>query len=141
MNSVVKSNSQELTGTAMAITGVIITGAVLGVTFMRDIVFYVYYSRVKLADYLRTQALFLELNKNIINAKGYNMPANKKDKVLKNQAELTEKLKKMADSIDVNDRLAVNNMNADIKKENSSWKLDDIKSEDSGKDSSGFQLI
>ena len=141
MNSVIKANSEGLTGVSASIAGTIIVGAVLGVTFMRDIVFYAYYSRVKVAEYLRTQALFLELNENIINSKGYNMPAPKKAKVLQNQAELIKKLKSAAEAIDVSDRMAVNNMNTDIKKENSSWRLEDVKDQSSGKDSTGFQLI
>lgn len=142
LNGVISSGAEGFTGTGAAIvTAAIITGLIIGVTFMRDIVFYVYYSRVKLAEYLRTQALFLELNKNIINSQGYNMPANKKEKVLKNQAKLIDDLKRIANNIDVSDKLADTNMKTEIKKENSGWKLDDIKSQNASKDSNDFQLI
>ena len=141
MNGIINSGKEGFTGTAAAISTVIIAGAIIGVTFMRDIIYYVYYSRVKLAEYLRVQALFLELNKNIINSQGYNMSADKKDKVLKNQAELIVKLKDVADKIDVSDKLATSNMKTEIKKENSGWKLDDVRSQNASTDSTGFQLI
>ena len=142
MNSIIHNDSEAFTMmTAGAIAGAVIAGAIIGVTFMRDIVFYVYYSRVKIAEYLRMQAMFLELNKNIINSHSYDMPANKKEKVLKNQAVLIDDLKKAADAIDVSDRLANNNMKSDIKKENSGWKLDDVKKQNASTDSNGFQLI
>lgn len=141
MNGIITSGSEGFTGTGTAIASAIIMGAIFGVTFMRDIVFYVYYSRVKIAEYLRVQALFLELNKNNINSQGYNMAADKKEKVLRNQAVLIDDLKKYADMIDVSDRMATSNMKTDIKKENSGWKLDDVKSQNASTDSTGFQLI
>ena len=141
MTGIVTGDGQAFTGTGSMIVAGIIVGAVFGVTFMRDIVFYVYYSRVKIAQYLRVQALFLELNKNTINSQGYDMAADKKAKVLKNQAILIDDLKKYADMIDVSDRMATSNMKNDIKKENSGWKLDDVKSQNASTDSTGFQLI
>lgn len=141
LNGVITTDAEALTGAATAITASIIVAAIVGVTFMRDIVFYVYYSRVKIADYLRIQALFLELNKNSINSNSYNVPAAKKEKVLRNQAELIDKLKSMADKIDVSDKLATHNMKTEIKKENSGWKLDDVRSQNASTDSTGFQLI
>lgn len=142
LNGIISSGSEGFTGaTAVGITVTIITGLIIGVTFMRDIVFYVYYSRVKLSEYLRTQALFLELNKNNINSQGYKMSAAKKEKVLKNQAKLIDDLKRIANNIDVSDKLATNNMKTEIKKENSGWKLDDIKSQNASTDSNNFQLI
>lgn len=142
MNGIINNNSEGFVGTAttIGISG-IIAAAIIGALFMRDIVFYIYYSRVKLAEYLRTQALFLELNKNIINSNGYNMPASKKEKVLKNQAKLIEDLKNLSDKIDVSDKLASSNMKTEIKKENSGWKIDDITTQSASKDSTGFQLI
>lgn len=141
MNAVITSGSEAFTGTAIVIGAAIIGGAIIGVTFMRDIVFYVYYSRVKLAEYLRVQALFLELNKNTINSQSYNVSAAKKEKVLRNQAVLIDDLKRIADAIDVSNRLATNNMKSDIKKENSGWKLDEIKTQNASTDSTGFELI
>ena len=141
MNGVINSGSEGFVGTGLIIAGVIIVGAILGVTFMRDIVFYVYYSRVKIAEYLRTQALFLELNKNNISAHGYGASASKKEKILRKQTELITKLQNIAEKIDVSDQLAANNMKTEIKKENSGWKLEDIKSQNASTDSSGFELI
>lgn len=142
MNAIITNDGEAFTmTTGGAIATAIIAGAIIGVTFMRDIVFYVYYSRVKLAEYLRVQALFLELNKNIINSQGYSMAAEKKDKVLKNQAALIDDLKRIADAIDVSDHLANNNMKNEIKKENSGWKLDDVRSQNASTDPTGFQLI
>lgn len=141
MSGIVTGDGESFTGTASVIATGILVGAIFGVTFMRDIVFYIYYSRVKIAQYLRVQALFLELNKNTINAQGYDMPADKKEKVLRNQAVLIDELKKYADMIDVSDRMATSNMKNDIKKENSGWKLDDVKSQNASTDPTGFQLI
>jgi len=141
MNNVITNDSKPVNESVTVIAATVIMGAILGVTFMRDIVFYVYYSRVKIAEYLRVQALFLELNKNTINSNSYNASADKKEKIIKKQSELITKLKSIADKIDVSDRLATNNMKVEIKKENSGWKLDDVKSDIASKDSNGFQLI
>lgn len=139
MKAIITSDGQNFTGGVMAGIGLAITGLVVGAFFMRDIVFYIYYSRVKIADYLRVQSLFLELNKNNINSQSYDATPEKKEKILRKQEELIIKLNKAADKIDISDQVAVNKMKTEIKKENSGWKLDDVKG--GATDTSGFQLI
>ena len=141
MNGIVSADSEGFVGTGAIIAGAVIIGAIALVVSMRDIIFYTYYSRVKLAEYLRTQALFLELNKNTINSNSYKVSAGKKEQVLRKQAELIEKLKKAANNIDVSDKLAETNARKDMKKENSGWKLGDVKTQSVSTDQSGFQLI
>lgn len=140
LNVVINNDSEAFLGTATVITTIVIASVIATVIIMRNIIFYIYYSRVKIAEYMRVQALFLELNKSSINSQSYNVPASKKKEVLKKQKRLINELKKIADQIDVSDRMATNNLQTNMKKENSSWKLDDVKPKNQV-DQTGFQLI
>ena len=95
---------------------------------------------MKLSDYLKLQATFLELNKNNVEANS-GIPVKKRNEILKKQEKLSEKLRAMADKIKVDGVATTNTVNAEIKKENSGWKIRDVESDAASSDSNGYQLL
>lgn len=128
-------------GTILLIPVAIAVGLVILVRIIRLGVFYHQETKMKLANYLEMQAAFLELNKNNIMSQGYNVPAAKKQEILKKQQKLIEKLRSMATRLTadlvVSEKRALDN----IEKEDSGWKFQDIKSEIASTDASGYQLL
>ena len=87
------------------------------------------------------QATFLEMNKNNLTAKGNGMSPDKVRKVMDKQEKLIQKLHTLSDKLKVNVTTTEFKVNTEIKKENSTWKFEDVKSKSTGQDSNGFQLI
>lgn len=119
----------------------IIAGIVVLVQLIRLGVFYFQESKMKLANYLEMQALFLELNKNNIKSQGYNVPAAKKQEILKKQENLIVKLRSMSGKLTADLIVGEKRTLAEIEKENSGWKFNDVKADTLGTDSSGYQLL
>lgn len=141
INGVIKSNSEGFVGTAAVTVASVIAGSILLVNIIREGIFFFYNSRVKLADFLKTQALFLELNRNTLEANAAGLPAAKKNEIIKKQEKLMKQLRTLADKVQVNSDMAEAKAKADIKKENTGWKLDDVRSDAVQTDTTGFQLL
>lgn len=141
INSVIKTGVNE---SLVAIVGVgagIILGSLAVITIIRRMIFQFYYSRMKLSDYLKMQAYFLELNKNNLNANGNRMAPDKKKQVMKKQDELIRKLNAYADKLRVDSTMTSKKVDSEIKKENSGWSFNDVKSETNSTDDTGIILI
>jgi len=141
INSVIKSGAQGFTGVSLAIPAAIIVGSILLVNIIREAIFYFYQSRMKLSDFLNTQAMFLELNRNNLEANAAGLPAAKKNEIIKKQEKLIGKLRNVADKVKVNSKMAEDKSKTDIKKENEGWKIADIKTDSVQTDKTGFQLL
>ena len=76
---------------------------------LRQIVYQFYNTRVKIADYLRTNATFLELNQNKLMS-GANM-----QKVAKRQQNLAETLSKLADKVDIDQKASTKKANLELR--------------------------
>lgn len=141
INSVIKTGVNE---SLVAIVGVgagIILGSMAVITLIRRMIFHFYYSRMKMSDYLRLQAYFLELNKNNLNANSNNLSPEKRKQVLKKQDDLIKKLNAYADKLKVDSAVTDKKAEAEIKKENSGWTLNSVKSETGSTDDTGIILI
>ena len=141
IGAVIKTGAQGFTGMSIAIPAAIIVGSILLVNIIREAIFYFYQSRMKLSDFLKTQALFLELNRNNLEANAAGLPAAKKNEIIKKQEKLIVKLRTLADKIKVNSKMAEDKSKADIKKENDGWKIADVKTDSVQTDKTGFQLL
>lgn len=113
---------------AIVITAAVMTSLVAAVVLMRNVVFRFFYLRMKLSDYLKMQAMFLEMNRANLEAKENKMAPAKRKAVIKKQAELADKLNKMSDKLKVESTAANVAANREIKRENSAYTLDNIKS-------------
>lgn len=87
---------------------------------MREIIYQFYFMRVSIAEHLRVQASYLELNQSrLTNLKG------KKD-VAKNQEKIAKELIKISDKIDVDQKTATKKAEMEIKKDNKNINTNDI---------------
>lgn len=123
-------NTGIIKESAIIVTAAVITSIVALVALMRHIVFRFYYNRMKLSDYLRMQAMFLEMNKTNIQAKESKLSPEKKKQVLKKQQDLANSLNKMADKLKVESSMANTKAATEMKKENTTYTLDTLKSND-----------
>lgn len=124
---------------AVVITAAVLTSLVAIVVLMRNIVFRFFYFRMKLSDYLKMQAMFLEMNRANLEAKENRMSPDKRKKVIKKQAELADKLTKMSDKLKVDSTAANITASRELKKENTSYTLDSVKNANSPIDN--FELL
>jgi len=118
LNSFFLATSKHENFMEVVTSGAILTFAVLSVLLLlREMVYFYFWSRVKLSDYLRYLSTLLEINKN----------TSKLDKnVVSNQQKYISTLKSLADKIDIDVKMSVKSTERDIKNEK---KLNTIKSE------------
>lgn len=108
-------NIEIIAGVGLAIA-VGITIAIIIVPIIREIIYQYYFMRIRISDYLRLQANFIELNRDkVLNS---NL-SNKKD-VLKKQDKLVEDLTRLADKIDVDQKISTNQSREEMKQEDKS---------------------
>lgn len=137
-----KSDNKRAVGESVVVTTFAITAGIIGlIGLLRLLIHYFYYSRMKLAEYLEIQAMFLELNKNNLKAQANGLPAAKRNEVIKKQQKLIDNLHKMADKIKVNSVMTEKKVTTEIKKENSGWKFEDVKSTSTLQDDNGVELL
>ena len=142
-NSVIKSGVVESVSASAAIgIGIgIIGGAIVLVSLIRQLIFYFHFSKQKLSDYLELQATFLEMNKNNLKANSVGMSPDKRNAVMKKQDNLIRKLRSLSDKLKIDIKISETKSVNEMKKENSTWKFDDVKSDSISQDTNGFQLI
>lgn len=142
INAVVKSDNMRAVGeSVVTITATIIVGLIGLLAISRHLVHYFYYSRMKISEYLKMQAMFLELNRNNLKANSNGLPAEKRNKIIDNQQSLIDKLLKLSDKIKVNSTMTERKVKVEEKKEESGWKFADVKSDSVSHDSNGIQLL
>lgn len=114
------------TASAMTITAL----ALSIVPITRQLIYYIYDSRMRTAVYLDQQKKFLESNETLL--KSTNMDLNKKNEVLKKQARIMDELDSLSDKIRVNSQLADKSANKKIKDDNKEWTLGSVSGNDDG---------
>lgn len=127
-----------ITENAVVITAAVISTIVVLVVMMREIVFRWFYNKMRLSEYLKLQAMFLEMNKTTVESKSSNLSPEKKKKVVKKQAELAAKLMKWSDKLKVENTMAVTKAGSELKKDNATMTLDSVR--DSGR-VDNFELL
>ena len=142
MNYVNKNNSikESVMGT-VALTAVGVVAAVAAiVTLMRELVFHYFNMRLKLSDYLKMQATFLEMNRNSLIAND-RIPAQDKLKIMKKQEDLAGKLAKMSEKLRVDQSMADSKAETQKKAESKGWTLSSVRDENTSMDDNGFVLL
>lgn len=130
INYILKNNNGVLTESVAAITAAIVGGIVVLVLLMREIVFRVYYNRMKLSEYLKLQAAFLMMNKANIEANSSDLSSKKKKEVIAKQLKLAAKLNALSDKLKVESSIANNSVNMEMKKESNTMTLDTLSRND-----------
>lgn len=128
-NIMLKTDGKGIvTESAVVITIAVITSIAAVISLMRHIVFRLYYARMKISDYLKLQATFLEMNKANVEAKSSGLSSQKKKEVVKKQHDLAVKLMKWSDKIRVDSVMNEKKVNTELKNENSTYTLDTMQS-------------
>lgn len=109
---------------AVTITAGVLFGMKALISLVREAVFAFYHSRVKMADYLESQAAFLEMNRLVV--KNSNKSASQKDKILKQQEKVILKLRRISDKIKINSEDVSVKADKTLKNENSALTLSAI---------------
>ena len=108
--------------TDMVSVGVAVASAFI--TAIRSLVYWVYYTRMDIADYLEHQAAYLEANKIALENRK-DLDKNKKKEIIKKQTEWQERLLKLADDIQIDDVKAARKAKADAEKDMKEMKSTD----------------
>lgn len=118
MDYVIAQNTKNfvgLGGYGVATVAVVLGSLLLIIPLIRELIFFFYYSRCRVADYFDAQASLLMMNSyNIEN----NLTRNDKDKkeIVSKQRKIADKFKKIADSIKIKSKTGEAKSQKDIKK-------------------------
>lgn len=132
------SSKDNLLGEALLGAVVLISSSAVIVTVLREFVYYFYYSRMKISEYLKFQAQLLEFNK--VAVQSSMLSADKKRKVIQKQLAIAKSLEQISDKIAVDNRMSDKTVSNTIDKENRSVSYQDIKSQSLADGSEGFIL-
>ena len=94
------------------------------ITAIRSLVYWVYYTRIDMADYLEQQALYVELNRKALENRT-DLDANKKKQITEKQKEWELRLLKLSDYIQVDDIKAARKAKAEADKDAKEMKTGD----------------
>ena len=108
--------------------GILIATSLIPV--LRTVIYYYYYSKMKLSDFLEQQSYFLQMNEANINS-NIQEPGKRKE-VIKRQKDLIKKFDDLSDKIRINEKTTKKKVVNDIKNENKNWTLDTVKSDNFG---------
>lgn len=121
-----KNDKQGFTGEFIAGSAFIAAVAFAIVPVTRELIYRFYSLRANLSDALNMQANFLEMNKTCVEYND-NFTADKREKILKRQENLKEKLRKAADKIKVSEVKAQRESTRELKADNKKLSVDSIR--------------
>ena len=129
MDFVIKQNAKNFSGISMYGIGgaAMIFGIILLIIpVIRELIFFFYYSRTKVADYFEAQAALLTMNAYNIES---NLTRDSKDKkeIAKKQKKIAEVFKKLSNKISIENKTGASKAEKDITKLNKEkYKIDDV---------------
>lgn len=127
LNYMISEYKKSALGTTLVVTSVVIGVLLAIVPLIRELVYFFYSSKVKLANYLELEAKFLELNKSVVQSS--NKSASEKKKILQNQSKKIMELHRMADKLRVTNEDTQIRMAKDITNDNSGYSLNNIENQ------------
>ncbi|MDD3172198.1 MAG: hypothetical protein PHF63_00790 [Herbinix sp.] len=110
------------------ITAAVIIAVLSVIPVLRELIFYFFYSKMKISEYLDYQKNLIELNETRI---GKSSDIKDREKVIKKQNEMIKRLEGMSDKMRVNSVMSTKLSKDAIKKENKSFNLDSVESNSS----------
>ena len=109
------------------------------ITAIRSLVYWVYYTRIDLADYLEQQAAYIELNRKVLENRT-DLDPEKKRSIIEKQKEWELRLLKLSDRIQVDDIKAARKAKADADKEAKEMKTADATGNQEDNNSEGQEV-
>lgn len=137
----IKSDNKNFVGGL--VSGGLALGLVISIVpITRELIYTVYYTRMKVSDYLNQQILLVEANKSRVELRS-DLTIKKKNEILKKQEATVKKLMRISDAIKVDYAVASNKANNEIKNNNKQFTFDKLKdtSINGGSSDAGFTLI
>lgn len=137
LDSVLKQNTKNFTGEVIG--SVALVGAAMGVILniipiLRELTYFFYYSRTKVADYFDAQSALLQMNAFNLAAKASNSDKDIKE-IQSKQLKIADKFKKIANFISVKHSKAEVSTEKDTKDLEKKLKISDVKNSDSDTES------
>lgn len=130
LNGAVKENAiTDLISVGVSVASALITG-------IRSLVYWVYYTRIELADYLEQQAAYIEINKVALENRK-DIDANKKKEIIRKQTEWQKTLLDLSDKIQLDDVKAARKAKAESEKDAKEIKAADANGTKTTGDSNG----
>lgn len=128
-----KSNAKNLLGGLevymLLNVAIVATLALNIIPLMREIIYFFYYSRVKLSDYLSLQSDLLQMNMYNLDSKEEIDP-EEKEKIKEKQSKIVNLFKRLSNAINISDKSATNNAERDITKDKDiKLTIDDLESD------------
>ena len=128
MGDYVQEEGTYVKESVLSTVGMGVAAATMLIPLLRTVLYYFYYSRMKVTTFLEQQSIFLELNK--VNIESMTADAQTKKEIMKKQNNLIKSFQSVADKIRVNEKITTNKANSAIKDENKKWTLDTVKPDD-----------
>ena len=129
MDHIIKSASDNLFGIGTVTTGsavvqgvILISLALMIIPIMRELIYFFYYSRVKVSDYISMQSDLLIMNSYRVKQSSL----DNSDDIAEKQNKIAEKLKRIANAIEVNMNKADRDSEKEIKKIDKKYNADEI---------------
>lgn len=131
MDYIMKQNANNFVGGASIAfglaTSVVIIGLILSIIpIMRELIFFFYYARTKIADYFETQSILLTVN-------AYNIQNNltrddeEKKKIVEKQKKIADAFKKLSNFIKIKDKTSIAKTSNEINKlDKEKYKYNDV---------------
>lgn len=137
---IIKSNVQNLTGMEIGVVGGVALVALLIniIPILRELIFFFYYSRTRVSDYLDIQADLLQMNAyNIKNNNSLNKA--ERDKISKKQLKIVDIYRKLSNKLAIEVKQAEVKSTREIASDNKQYKTNELLS--SVPDSAGSSLF
>lgn len=131
---------ESFIATAIAIPIAVVGVLTTSIYIVRELIFKYYEKKSSISNWLEVQASFLEINRFSVEANEM-IPPSKKEEILRKQEMISKKFRTLADKLKVNSAMSDSKAKDSLKKENSGWKLNDIKTDSVSSDMTGFQLL
>jgi hypothetical protein len=139
INYILVNERENFLGGELIIPVLIVGGIVLLVPIIREVIFYFYYSRMKVSDLLKQQMALLEINKANVQA-NTTFTATRKKEIMDKQQAAIKRFESLNDMVKINHSVTQTKSMQELKEENSSWKLSEVQP-NTDSESSGFKLL
>jgi len=128
MEFIIKNNIKNLTGAevGLVVGGLALVGILLNILpIMRELIFFFYYSRVRVSDYFDIQADLLQMN---AHALSYNTEKDldEKKRIVAKQIKIVEMFRKIANKLSINNKQSEVNATKEIVNNTKKYKTDEV---------------
>lgn len=131
LDTINKNGSKQMLGvvdTYLIMNITVLSAIALSIIpFIRELIYFFYYSRVKISDYLDIQAELLQMNIYNIDRNNPEIDENEKEKIKKSQSKIVSIFKTLSNKIAISTKKSENDTLSHIKKDSTEkYSIDDV---------------